>query len=378
MDRQVELLRSGGHEIRLFERRSDEIGVSARRRITVSGSVLWSPNARRAVGRVLDSFRPDVTHVHNTFPLISPSILGPCAQESAVVASFHNFRLVCPQGQLLRNDAPCELCVGRSPWPAVRYRCYRGSRLATVPLALAVAMHGSLATWNRHVAAFVALSEFSRDRLVSGGLDPSRFHVLPNFSPEPAAVRDGPGRHFLFLGRLSPEKAPDFLVEVWRSEFGRLLIVGTGPLLESIRARAAQLRNGVEVVGPKTHDEAMKLLVQARGLIIPSRWYEVSPLVVAEAFARHVPVVAPAQGSFVEMIRDDAGILFEPGDATGMAAAVVRLGDDRVALRMGDCARALYQHHYMPRAYLERLLAIYSDARLRRIETMRSGLSLSR
>ncbi len=373
VDRQIALLRDAGHEVVSFERDSDEIGHSLPRKVAASGSVVWSRSSRRDIERTLGLVAPDIVHIHNTFPLISPSVLAPCAEAAAVVVSMHNYRLICPQGQLLRNGEPCELCVGRIPWRAVRYGCYRNSRAATAPLAAAVAAHRALDVWNRNASAFVALSAFSADKLVAGGLDPARVHVLPNFAPGPARLRLGPGAHFLYLGRLSAEKAPDLLVRAWRREFGRLLIAGDGPLRGAVESTAVQFGESVQVLGLQTPDRAMNLLADARALIVPSRLYEVSPLVVPEAYARGVPVIAPAHGAFAELIDDrETGRLFTPGDETQLAACIHDLCDDGLTVRLGSIALSRYEESFSPDQYLRRLLGIYEEA-IQRAGTRRSA-----
>jgi glycosyltransferase involved in cell wall biosynthesis len=364
VDRQVELLTNAGHQVELFSCSSDEIrGYKLQRRLALPARVVWSLKARRDVSETLVQSRPDVVHVHNTFPLISPSILAPCADAAPVVVSLHNYRIACPQGQLLRNGASCELCVGHVPWRSIQYGCYRESRLATGPLALAVSVHRALNIWNRHASAFVALSAFSAGKLVAGGLDSSRLKVLPNFSPRPMNFRQGPGDHFLFLGRLSTEKAPEVLVEAWRAGLGRLLVVGDGPMHEAVERLASKCGDAVHVLGSKSATEAMALLARARALIIPSRAFEASPLVIAEAFARGVPVIAPRHGAFEEMVRDgETGRLFASGNASDLLAAIGDLRDDTTSVRMGTAAVKEYERHFSPEQYLARLLSIYAEA----------------
>src|ERR671919_666044 len=140
VEQEVSLLRGAGNDVVLYERRSDDIsGFSIIGKAAVPARVVWSPADRRRLGGVLAHRRPDVVHVHNTFPLISPSILSVCREAGVpVVATLHNFRLACANGLLFRSGAPCEDCVGRNPWPGVVHGCYRGSRLATIPVAATI------------------------------------------------------------------------------------------------------------------------------------------------------------------------------------------------------------------------------------------------
>ena len=251
VDRQIEMLRAAGHEVTSFERNSDEIETyGGLTKLALPGRVVWSRQSRKDIARALEKDVPDVIHVHNTFPLITPSVLAPCARVAPTVVSLHNYRVLCAHGQLLRRGKPCEACVGRVPWRGVLHGCYRESRLATAPIAAAVQTQRLLDVWNRHASALIALSAFASTKLVEGGLDPAKLHVLPNFAPRPARIRTGPGRYFVFIGRLSEEKVPELVVRAWRTTFGELRIVGDGPLRGSVEALAAHYGGGaVRVLG---------------------------------------------------------------------------------------------------------------------------------
>jgi Glycosyltransferase Family 4 len=151
VEQEAELLRAAGHEVVPYERASDDIvGFSLPRRTLVPGRVVWSPEDRGRLARLLEEVRPDVVHLHNTFPLISPSVIEACRTHGVpVVATLHNFRLMCANAQLLRDGWPCDLCVGHIPWRGVAYRCYRGSARATIPIALGIQVHRSRQTWTR-------------------------------------------------------------------------------------------------------------------------------------------------------------------------------------------------------------------------------------
>jgi hypothetical protein len=137
------LLQAHGHEVEEFARRSDEIrsqGVWGVARGALATP--WNPWMTKAIKRAVTHFRPDVVHVHNTFPLISPGIFHAIGQRAARVLTLHNYRLFCPAAIPMRAGRVCTDCLDIcSPLPALQYGCYRGSRLATLPLALSVAMH---------------------------------------------------------------------------------------------------------------------------------------------------------------------------------------------------------------------------------------------
>src|SRR4029453_11122177 len=146
--------------------------------------VVWSPEDRGRLARLLQEVRPDVVHLHNTFPLISPSVIEACrARGVPVVATLHNFRLLCANAQLLRDGRPCDLCVGRIPWRGVAHRCYRDSARATIPIAVGIQVHRSRQTWTRGVTTFIALTEFVRQQYAPAGVPGARTPINPHCFP---------------------------------------------------------------------------------------------------------------------------------------------------------------------------------------------------
>src|SRR5438552_3290131 len=144
----------------------------------VPGQVVWSSSARRGMKEMIDRFRPDVVHVHNTFPLLSPSVLYAC-RDAAVpaVVTLHNYRLACATGDLFRDGHVCHACVGRLPVPAIRHGCYR-SPIATVPIAVATFAH--MRAWRTLPSAVVFVSESQRGILAPLDFPPGRVFLKAN------------------------------------------------------------------------------------------------------------------------------------------------------------------------------------------------------
>jgi glycosyltransferase involved in cell wall biosynthesis len=372
VDREVDLLRSGGFEARLHERCSDDIeAMSLRAKVALPARVVWSPAERRRCREAIRQFRPHIVHVHNTFPMLSPSVLAACSDEGVpVVMTLHNFRLACANGMLLRDGAPCELCVGRLPLDALRYGCYRDSRAATVPVALLIAAHRLLRTHARQVDLFLALNGFTRDLAIRSGLPAERVVVKPNFVPDPGEVRPGPGQSVLFLGRLERAKGVDLLLEAWQGipmHASTLVIAGDGELRPKVEA-LARSRPDVRYLGQRSHEECMQLLLEARALILPSRLYENMPLTILEAFAAGVGVVGPDHGPFPELIGDDQrGLSFLAGDPTELRDILRKvISDDALTTALGARARSHYKDHYTAERNLAALRIAYRYASSRR------------
>ncbi len=369
VEQEAAALAANGHSVQRFERFSDDIARrSLGARALVPVQVLWNDEVRRSLSRVLRDFRPDVVHVHNTFPLLSPSVLYACRQERApVIATMHNYRLVCSSGDFFRDGEVCHDCVGRLPLPAVRHGCYRSSVLATLPLAAGSVAHRR--AWRTMVSAYVFLSAAQRDLMATDGLPPERLFVKPNFAPPPS-LPQVPQHIVIYAGRFTESKGVNTLMDAWdkyRSQSPkkhlRLMMVGGGPLEHQVRSWAAA-RPSVEWVGMLSRDACSSLLAQARAAIVPSAWEETFGLVVIEAMAAGVPSVASSHGSFPELIRDGVdGLLVEPGNARALAAVFQDIDTQPERyMALGHAARQTYEQRYTESANIRQLLAIYQYA----------------
>ena len=377
-----DLLRERGHDVLSFERRSDEI----RRRgivgvATGALSTPWNPFAARRLRALLERERPDVLHVHNPFPLLSPAVFHAArGLPVATIWTLHNYRPFCAAATLMRDGAPCTECIDRrSPLPGVVHGCYRGSRPATLPLAAMIDLLERAGTLAREVDAFVVLTEFQREMVIRAGLPAGRVHVKPNFHPRPppgVPWREREPR-VLFAGRLGPEKGVRVLLDAWSLWPGAPLleIAGDGPergALEA-RARAHGLGDRVRFLGRISPADVERRMAGARLLAVPSLCFEGFPVVVRDAFAAAVPVAASRIGALERIVDDGAtGLLFSPGDAADLRRRVAEAWADPSRLEaMGVAARAAFEARYTADLGYRSLLAVYEAARAGRAQTGR-------
>jgi glycosyltransferase involved in cell wall biosynthesis len=329
-DAEAGLLERNGHSVFQYERHNNEF---ARQGLltTVSAGIgaVWALKSFHDMDALLEKHKPEVAHFHNTLPLISPSAYHACARRGVpVVQTLHNYRLVCPGATLLREGRVCEACLGKKiAWRAVAHGCYRGSRPASAAVAAMLAVHGALRTWQTKVDAYIALSEFAREKFVSGGLPRQRIVVKPNFvHPDPGLAQERqPGTYALFVGRLSEEKGLRALLAAWKRLARQipLFILGDGPMRQGIAAEIANLGlTGITLLGNASREEVFRWMRGACFLVCPSHWFE-APLVIVEAFACGVPVIATGQDPTAEMVAHGrTGLHFAPGDDADLAAKV--------------------------------------------------------
>lgn len=361
------LLERHGHEVVLYERSNDEVdehdAIAAARTALRMG---WSRRSHREVAALIRRGRPDVAHVHNTFPLVTPSVYAACREAGIpVVQTLHNYRWLCTAATFYRQDAVCELCGPARVGPAVQHRCYRGSLIGSAAVALAQRRAWRDGSYAQAIDAYITLSRFAAARFVAAGLDAARVHVKPNFVDDGDPPGAGDGGYVVYAGRLSTEKGLETLLDAWRGLRDiPLRVVGDGPLLAGLRERAAREGLPVEFLGLRPRDEVRAIIGGAALLVLPSQWFEGFPLVLVEAYARGTPVVAARIGSLAELVvPDQTGLHFAAGDATRLAARVRELwADDARRQRLRRGARARFDAEYTAPRNLGLLLDIYRAA----------------
>ncbi len=361
---EVALLRRFGHEVIEYRDHNDRIEEMSR--VAVAAQTIWSRESYRRLRTIIRDRRPDLVHVQNFFPLVSPAVFHACRAENVpCILSVRNYRLSCVNGLFLRDNRICEDCLGSAgPMPGIIHGCYRGSRAGSAVVGAMLVSHRAIRTWDR-VDTFIALSEFARSKLIEMGLPGERVVVKPNFvDPAPERVREGDGSYALFIGRISPEKGVHTVVEAWKDVPDLpLRIVGTGPMEPALRAavEAAGLRGRVEFLGHRSPEEVAGLLLDARMVVFPSVWYETFGRVAVEAFAAGVPVIASRLGSMAEIVTDgETGLHFQPGDAHDLATKV-RWAESHPAewRRMGQRARTRFESVFTAERNYDRLMEIY-------------------
>ncbi|MFL5770803.1 MAG: glycosyltransferase family 4 protein [Chloroflexota bacterium] len=367
-DAELELLRDMGHPVEALV--VDNEGIrderTIRQQIRLGLETVWSARAARRVARQLSERPADVVHVHNTFPLLSPSIYGAARSSgAAVIQTIHNYRPICPAATLFRDGRPCEDCVGRAvAWPSVVHGCYRDSRVQTLPIATMLATQRLTRQW-RKIDVFIALTEFAASKLAEGGLPTDRIQVKANFVTPDPGPRSGRGDGFLFVGRLAPEKGIGTIIDAAPLLGAGIVVrvVGDGPEEDRLRA-AATAHAALQPMGRLDRSAVLSELAACRALVFPSLWYEGLPMTLLEAFAVGVPVIAARIGAASALVEDGVtGLTFEPGDHAGMAAqlAWAQAHPDEMAA-FGHAGRKRFEARYTADASHRRLLEIYSIA----------------
>jgi glycosyltransferase involved in cell wall biosynthesis len=360
------LLEANGHEVALLQADNHNITNFYSQTITALATV-YSFSAKKQVQAKIAKFQPDVVHVHNFFPLWSPAVYDACRDARVpVLQTLHNYRLFCASAFFFRDGTVCEDCLGKFfPWPGVVHSCYRGSKLGSAVLATMQAVHRLRGTWNERVNLYIALTEFARNKFIEAGLPADKIVVKPNFLFPDPGLQEINADYALFVGRLSPEKGISTLLAAWQTlgQHITLKIVGDGPLADQVAVAESEIP-GVEWLGRLPQEQVQKLMQNAKMLVFPSVWYEGFPMVIVEAYAVGLPVVASNLGSLSSVVDcDRTGLHFRPGEPDDLAAKVEwAIAHPRELAQMRREARAEFEAKYTAEANYRRLMEIYELA----------------
>lgn len=301
--------------------------------------------------------RPDICHVHNVYPLITPSVYRLCqSQGIPVVQTVHNFKLVCTNGLFFRDGQTCEICLNRNLYNSIRYKCYRDSYLATAIQADSIQFHRKSGTWNEGIDRYVCLTEFQKSKLVAGGLNQKKICIKPNFIQQ-AKLKIEDGGYFLFVGRLDRGKGLDDLIELFKvNRNSQFVLIG-----ESDDPSLFHNFRNVQHIGKKDRSEVMYYLSRCKAVIFPSKLYEGMPMVIIEAFSMRKPVIARDIGSASSMIVEGVtGLKYN--DVQGLIYAVNLLEQDASLInRIGENSFRQYETYYSELKGYESLMNIYSE-----------------
>lgn len=364
-----DLLRRHGHEVERLSAWTGELEGAGPLRLFAAGlGAVWSLRGYLGVKRAIAALSPDLVHVHNDFPLLSPGIFWACHRAGVpVVHTMHNYRFACANAVLLRNDRPCEDCLGRFPWPALRHRCYGSSLSRTAAVASRNVLHRWLGTYKNKVQAHIALTSFSKDLLVRAGLPQEGVFVKPNFQSIPQLPVLPRLPRFVFAGWMTREKGLHLLLHAWhkiRPAGHELVIIGDGSERAALEPSCAKDAR-VVWCGPQPRQKVIELVAASRYAVVPSLCYENFPMSVLEALSTGTPVIVPDHGAFPQIVSNSReGLHFSAGDAYSLEntlrAAIA--APPSVWTEWSVNARNRFLREYTEQTNYAQLMAIYEKA----------------
>jgi len=331
-------------------------------KVRATANVSHNEGSIRKFRQVLREFRPDVVHIHNFFPLITPGALAATAGDGLpTILTLHNYRALCANSMFFRSGGVCTSCLAGSQLSGVLHRCYRNSAVGSFAIGLMGQNLRRIAHRFPNLITFIALTDFAKSLYVEGGFDENQIVVKANALADPGNGSEARNRRILFVGRLSHEKGVDLICRIAPRIDAEFIIVGGGPEFDNLSRNKPE---NVNLLGPLPRDQIFDQMRKAAAVVVPSRWYEACPMTVLEAFATGTPIVASRLGSLAELVTDGiTGLLAAADDEGEWEHAIGRiLSDPELARRMGQTARAAYMERHTEESNLRSLTAIYASA----------------
>ena len=362
------LLQSHGHEVIRHTIHNDNIKVS--KLPAIAAKTLWNRGAAQNLTELIERHQPDVLHVVNTFPQLSPAIFYAAnAANVPTVASVQNYRAFCAQAMCFRDGKACEACLGKIPWRAVKYGCYRGSRSGSAVVAGMQMLHRFLKTWQTQIDIICVASEFSRSKLKAAGFIDDQMMTKPNFVSNDPGLQSGDGKFALFVGRVAGEKGVDTVIKAWQEHGLKypLKIVGDGPDREQLE-RLGSSNPNIEWIGRVPNEQVYDWMGRAACLVFPSIGYESMPKTLIESMAVGTPVIGANVASIPEVVQHgETGFVFEGGNADDLAKQVTRFFDEEAMWpkMRADC-RDQFDRRFTAETNYRLLMSMYSEAMRRK------------
>ena len=364
------LLQQKGHEVISYVEHSREIEkYGVLQKIGFFPRTVFSVRTYRRLCRIAAQEKPDIAHVHNVFPLLSPALYVALKRNGIpIVQTVQNFRLMCINGLFLRDERICERCRTGKFFSGFRFKCYRNSYTLSGLYALTIGSHRRWGTFNL-IDRFAVVSQFAAMKIAESGVaDISKISILENFllTPLPEyGEADFANPYIVYMGRLSREKGIFTLLKaVGGLPSLRLKVMGSGPLREAIEEYIRHHRLGnVEMLGFVDGEEKYRILRGALCCVVPSEWYETFGFVVIESAAVGTPVVASRIGGLTGIISDgETGFFFAPGNSAELRDKLkVLAASPELVRNIGRQARQRAQARHTSDAHYETLMNIYGS-----------------
>jgi len=328
------LLKSKGHEVAAFAIQHhqnqpntyqnyfpSEVSFTSGSKKNIAKTVmrpLGDMEVKEKFTNLLNDFQPNIVHLNNIHAHLSP-VLAEIAHKKQikVIWTLHDYKLLCPRYDCLRNGKVCRLCFSNKT-NVLKYKCLKNSLFASA-LAYFEAIKWSKEKLEKYTDAFICPSEFMKFQMLEGNFPKEKLRVLNNFMP---ALNDNATNckredYYCYVGRISEEKGVETLLQAAKQLPYTLKIAGKGPLFDKLKSRYSSEK--IEFLGFLNQERVKSLIDNARFSVIPSEWYENNPLSGIESLCSGTPVLGANMGGIPELIEENInGLLFESGNKEGL------------------------------------------------------------
>jgi glycosyltransferase involved in cell wall biosynthesis len=267
--------------------------------------IIYSFEAREKIMQVIDDFKPDIVHINNINFQLTPSIIyGIKKRGIPLVQTVHDYQMICPNHLLynFEKNLPCEKCVEGSYINCIKNKCIHNSMVKSVIGAIEARIYSLLRTYKK-VDLFICPSNFLKNKLLSAKrYYNGKTHTIHNFINKNQFASTAPGDdcYIVFVGRLSKEKGVEYLAQTAKllPEY-TFRVAGSGPDEDMLKGI-----DNIKLEGFLTGEKLIKLMGNAKVLLLPSVCYENCPLSILESHSMGVPVVTMNSGGMAELVKD--------------------------------------------------------------------------
>ena len=360
VEQESKLLERNGHNVVKYIVSNDQISGFFSK-VLVTLNLCYCKKSRDALFQFLVREKPNIVHVHNFFPLLTPSIFDACKDlDIPVVMTLHNFRLICPSALLFHSNQIYEKSVHYGPMSTVIDRVYKNSYIGTFAIARMINRHKVLNTWSDKIDKIICLTNFQKLKFQEAGFDTSNFVIKPNFKFSQSHSGTPPRQNkALFVGRLSEEKGIRLLLNVFAELNIELEIAGSGPLEYLMR----DLPTNITFLGHIDSEQVSSKMFSSKCLVLPSLWYEAFPLVVVEALSHGLPIICSDIGSMKELVRHNVtGLHFSSGNKASLMLMIEKFFADEALFDIfSQNAIDEFNSSYSDSSNYRELFGIYQD-----------------
>jgi glycosyltransferase involved in cell wall biosynthesis len=357
---ELSLLNKNNIEVHSFNVSNDAIDDI--NNVKLALNTIWSKQYYKVLLQKIITEKFDIVHIHNFFPLLSPSIFYAAKKAGAkVVMTAHNYRLICPNALMFIENKICNDCVGKTiPYPALFKKCYRDNFSATGVTVAMLGFHNIINTWKNKIDSIICTSEFVKRQLILGGFKEDHLHVKYNFVASNIPPDFEKENYYIYVGRTSNQKGIDLLLNTFQKIQKKIVIIGEGPLNFQIE-EFAKRNNNIEFLGKLSLGETYKKISKAKALISPSLSNEPFGRTITEAFAHGTPVIGSSLGGISELIKDGSnGFLFDPYKESDLGNVINKFEEIKDVESMRKESFKSYQDKFTPSINYLRLMEIYN------------------
>ena len=358
------MLGDHGHKVILYSRNNTELNeMSKLKKMALPVTTIFNPRTYREIKKLIKLENIEIVHVHNTLNLISPAVYYAArAMHIPVVQTIHNFRMLCPGATFYRDGHICEDCVKHGLKCAVKYNCYRGSKIQTLACVISTWFHRMTGIYGK--INYICLTEFNKNKLLLLNkhnrdiVDADRIFIKPNFTYQGKNHKSND--YYLFIGRIEEIKGLTILLDAFR-ELPKysVKIAGTGSQLEYYKEYSKDFKN-VEFLGFLNREHLNEIISHAKAIIVTSQWYETFGMIIAEAYANCVPVISGDIGNIGILVEDGkTGLKFQYNSAEELKKTIQKFEDLSDISALGKNAYKKYEDMFSEASNYKLMMNIY-------------------